>query len=491
MQTSRPLQELIPQLLTHINVHYQNQVIYNKKLLDIWNGNLLKYVEESMSMELSPRAFQRSKGRIPPINILNQVVAKLSRVYTDPASRDAGDNAIDKELLAYYEKELDVDNQLAMTNELLNLNKYFALEPYLDVNGVPDMRILPADKFLVWSDNKNDPTAMTVFIKFMGSVLKTSAPVVDQYGKIVKGAETVVRDVALYHIYSNDEFMVLDADGDITDYRENPYGRIPFVYCSNSSFELIPTPDSDNLSMAVLIPKLLADLNYATQFQSHSIMYGIDVDTSNLDSNPDAFWSISSVPGEGKTPSIGMIKPEVDTDKVIGLINAEMRMWLESKGLKTGSVGKASVDSATSGVSKLIDEADASAVNRKQVSLFRRYEKELWSLVKTMHDFWASTQQLRDVNKAFSKDFNPYVKFAENKIVIDTKDTLEQLKVEFDLGLTTPELALRKLYPDMKPEELKKRLQEIEEYKKKGKNMPFESLMGQVDTTESEIPEED
>ena len=469
MSTSKPLQQLVPELLAYINVKYMNQVIYNRKLMDIYQGNLLKYVEESLALELNPRALARSKGRIPPINVLNKVVEKLSRVYTSPAVRSAGDNVIDQELLAYYEDVLDVNTQLATANELLNLHKYFAIEPYLD-EGEPAMRILPADKFLVWSDCPCDPTEMTVFIKFMGTIVKAAQPVTDKNGRVIKAAEQAVREVALYHIYSDDEFMIVDHDGEIQELRANPYGEIPFIYCSSSSFELMPTPDSDNLAMTVLIPKLLTDINYATQFQSHSIVYGIDIETTNLENNPDAFWVINSVPGEGKTPSIGTIKPEVDIDKVITLINAEMGMWLDSKGIKTGSVGAATVQNAASGVAKLIDEGDATAITRKQVNLFKKFEDELWELIVKMHGYWVATQQLEEVKQDFSLGFEPAITFADNKVVVDTKTILEELKIMSDLGITTPRQMLIKLNPDFSEAQIDDLLNEIADFKSQGVN---------------------
>lgn len=461
MLPTKPLQALIPELIAYIESKQESLVIHNKKLLDIHSGGLLQYIEASLRPELSERAYQRTIGRIPPINILSQVIDKLSKVYVDPASRDAGDNLIDGELLSYYEKELDLDNQLSMANELLNLNKYFALEPYLAPDGYPDLRILPADKFLVWSDYPQDPTIVTVFIKFMGTI-KKNVPAVDKRGVVIKGASSVIKDVALFHFYTDAEFMVADSDGEVISLQENPYGRIPFVYCPNSLFDLMPTPDSDNFAMAVLIPKLLTDLNYAVQFMSHSIIYGIDIDPSNLDRNADAFWVINSVEGEGKTPSIGTIKPEVDVDKVLSLINAKVGMWLDSKGLKTGSIGNATTQNSSSGISKMIDNADASASHRKQTILFRRFEANLWSLIKDMHHFWVSNQMLTDKMRDFSIEFKPLISFADSKVIVDTKTVLEELKLMFDMGLVNKKQALTKLYPNMTDEELDQMLADIE-----------------------------
>ncbi len=459
MSTKKPLIELLPQIFTYIDVKYAANVDYNAKLLDIYEGQLLKYVEESMRKELSPEAFERARERIAPINLLNKVIDKLSRVYMDPASRTA-ENDSDNAILDKYEEWFDIDNSMGLTNRLLNLHKYFALEPYLD-NGTPRLRVIPADKFLVWSDNENNPNTPTVFIKFMGTTQK-EYPATDSEGRSKKDGSIEVRNIQVFRLYSDDEYMEVHRDGVVAVSLENPYGRIPFVYGNMSPFNLIPLPDSDSYNMAILIPKLLADLNYATQFQSHSIMYGIDIDPQNLSGNPDAFWIINSVEGEGKNPQLGTIKPEVDTEKVISLIETEVAMWLDSKGLKTGSNGSLNAQNASSGVAKLIDESDATAVRKDQVRLFSGFENNLWSLVKDMHNYWVSNAMVEGEGKAFTSKFKPTVVFADQKPVVDRKQVLEELKLLKDLNLFVKERALRMIFPSLTEVQIKDYLSELD-----------------------------
>lgn len=125
MLPQKPLIGLIPELLSHIDQNHERFVHYHK-LLDIYSGNLLKYIETDLSAELGRRSFERAKHRIPPINILSKLVEKLSRVYGETPTRTCGTNDVDNELMTYYSNELDLDNQLANANELLNLHKYFA-----------------------------------------------------------------------------------------------------------------------------------------------------------------------------------------------------------------------------------------------------------------------------------------------------------------------------------------------------------------------------
>ena len=80
MKTRSTLNSLIPELIKHIDKNREN-IKLNSILIDISNGNLLPYVRESLKRELNKRAYNTSKDRIPPINILKKLQLKLSKVY--------------------------------------------------------------------------------------------------------------------------------------------------------------------------------------------------------------------------------------------------------------------------------------------------------------------------------------------------------------------------------------------------------------------------
>tara|TARA_B100001971_G_C18266422_1_gene593063 strand:+ start:67 stop:1443 length:1377 start_codon:yes stop_codon:yes gene_type:complete len=449
MKTKRPLNQLVPSLVEHVKKHYQSHVAYNAKLLDISNGNLLPYVEASMKEELNPRAFERSRQRIPPINILNKLQTKLSKVYAESPVRKCGENQIDNELMSYYESSTNINEALAYANDLLVINKYCALEPFT-IDGVPNLRVLSAKDFIVYSDSSVAPNEMTVFIKFMGTITKE-----DSDTGLNKAQKQ--REAALYHAYSDDEFIIFDEEGQIYEQLDNPYGVIPFVYIRANNNELIPTPDSDNLPMATLVPKLLADLNYAVMFGCRSQIVGIDVEMDNVEFAPDSLWLLNSTQGEGKQPSLDTIKSDVDVEKVLGLINNELGLFLDSKGIKTSAVGKMTVENAASGISKMVDESDASAVNRKYRKVFKGAEKALWKLIPTLHEVWVASAEV-ELRKAFSSQFDVSTELIEQKVLPDRKKLLEEMKLEKELGIFNKEDALKRLYPEASEKEINQKL---------------------------------
>ncbi|MCB0370682.1 MAG: hypothetical protein KDD45_14975, partial [Bdellovibrionales bacterium] len=266
------------------NVNSQVSQLSNyERLTDIYSGNLIEYVKAELSKEMSAASFAVASQRIASINLFERIVNKLSKVYSDTPNRQTPDEK-DQELLNQYVQDIDAQDVMSQAEILLNMNKTFALEPYLD-NGTFKVRVLAPYEFTVLSDDAKNPKKITHFVKFMGQTKSKSN-----------------KTVNVYWIYTNEEFIIADSDGNILDAQLNPYGVIPFVYVNASRFKLKPKPDNDSYNNSILIPKLLTDLNYAVQYQSHSIMYGIDLDASNLKGNPDSFWSIQSSEGENKKP---------------------------------------------------------------------------------------------------------------------------------------------------------------------------------------------
>jgi hypothetical protein len=414
------------------------------------NGNLLPYIEESMQKELNPRAFDRSKQRIPPINCLTKIITKLSKVYADEPTRSAGENTVDNDIMSEYIDLWDLDANMSYANDLLAINKYCALEPYQS-EGEAKLRVLSASNFIVYSDSLSNPNEMTVFIKFMGSMNKDLP--LDSSGDV----HTVKS--ALFHAYTDDEFMIFNEHGDILERMDNPFGYIPFIYLRSNANQLIPTPDSDSLPMTTLIPKLMADLNYAVMFGCRSQIVGIDIEMDNVEMSPDSLWILNSVEGENKSPSLDTIKSDVDVEKVLTLINTQLGLWLDSRGIKTSGVGKATVENAASGISKLIDESDASVVNRRYKKIFSAAERKLFKLLPSLHETWVRNGET-DLKRLFSSRYSPSIELVDAKVIPNNKEILEEMKIENELGIFSKDKAFRRLNPKATEEEIEALLDE-------------------------------
>lgn len=455
--------------MDHIKVTQQNQSIFEAKLLEIYEGSIQKFVEDSLDAEFTANAAKRAKERISPINLLPKIISKISAVYTYGVQRDSQGNEVDKENMSYYEDKLAFNNKMMTANKYLNLFRYTAIEPYA-YKGKPAIRILPPTSFTVWSDNKINPLDPTVFVKYVGKV-KSNIPRTNTSGVSNLHPENVVKEVDLYHMYSDNEFLVVDGDGSIRKdlMLENPegtnyYGRLPVTYMNLSENLLIPLPNTDMFKLTLLAPKLLTDLNYCTKFQSHAILYSIDIESGKLDGNPDQMWELKSIEGEGKSPQIGSIKPEVDIDKVLQLIKDTLTLWFDSLGMKSSGLNNITAGSAASGIAKAIDNADVEEVRDAQKPIMKAAELDLWDLLKIQHEVWSKDGQL-DNMKPFSTQFDPSIMYNDPEPTIDYKVKIEGAKMKYEAGLTSFKRALHEANPDLTIEEIEELILEIEKEK--------------------------
>lgn len=432
---------------------------HNNVLFNIYEGDLNKYVERDLQEQLSPKAYNLAKFRIAPINILRRIVDKLSKIYAKSPRRIALVNGEpsekDQVLLDWYIQHMQCDVYWNIANELFNLSKTVSVEPFVD-KGLPRMRAIPNDRFMYYSDDMNDPTKPTAWIKAMGSIYDDKEQ----------------KQKAIFYIYTDEEFIPVTEDGVVlTDVlaklenpnAQNPYGKIPSVYVNKSFHSITPPIDSDVLAMTKLIPVLLSDLNYAVMMQAFSIIYGIDVDQENLVMAPNVFWNLKSDKTSDKKPEVGTIKPEVDITQVMEFIKAQLILWLNSKNIRPGSVGDLSAENMASGIAKIVDEMDTFEDRQKQVQFFQKAEYDFWALIsQNMHPYWRS-QKMIDTNLDFSPNVEIKVEFPEQLPMSDRSKLIDDAIKELDKALTTKERAIKMINPDMDSAQVEALLEEIQE----------------------------
>jgi len=420
----------------------------NCKTLDILEGNLEPYVLKALERQLSPRVFAYAKERMVPINILPRYVEKLSNIYQTGVSREVmnGDQS-DSDLLAWYEEELCPNKVMHLANKLYNACGSALIHPYAYEDGI-DLRVIANDRFVVVSDDPVEPTEPTMVI-------------------LLAGKDKENREI--YWVYTEDEFLVIKSDESI-DYQAmaefgiadgiNPYGELPFIYVNSSSLRLRPVPDKDTLRMTEFIPVALTDLNLAAMFSAFSVTYVTNGSVENLTYAPNALWFLKSDDPE-KDVQIGTLKPEVDYSEVLNLIQSELSMWMGTKGIKSGSVGTLTVDSASSGIAKMIDEADTYEVRQEQTVHFSHAEHELWELIfRYMHPIWVA-QGLVENRAMFSPDASVDVKFSVVPVGTQRTQLLADQTAEYQAGFTTKARAIAALNPQMTSDQVEALIQEI------------------------------
>lgn len=436
----------------------QLESFQHDRLVDIYSGNLNKYVRDSLSRELSPSSFEIAKTRIPAINIIEKLTKKLSKVYSENPKRTTAD--IDKDFLDWASNTIDVNGVMSEAETILNLNRSFLLEPYADGDKW-SVRVIAPSKFCVYSDDIVNPNKPTHVIKFMGSQSITS------------GKETTNSNV--YWIYDAFFITKINSRGDILEVIPNDFGVLPFVYVKSNPFVLQPSPDNDSYDNALIAPKLLTDLNYAIRFQSHSLVYGMDLNIEkNITANADSFLNLKSDTSNANAkPSIGVISPTVQASNVIDTVKFQVSQWLDSKGIKVSASGQTGSTDAVSAVSKIVDEADASAIIQSNRLLLIKAEKDLWKLLGKFQ----SLSKMSGFQKGVSDSFDVSISFPVQQIVKDPSAIREDVKFQLDNGLTTFKMALQRVHPDLNETEIDALIVEIEEEKQSKQDQVKETVV--------------
>lgn len=419
----------------------------NAQKLDIHQGNLLPYVDEVLKKSLSAQYYNAIRERILPINILQRYISKVSNAYHKAPTRKAAQDSM-KPFLDFYEKHLDINTSGQIADEYSHLFKGFAWEPYISEDGCPAMREIPFDRFLVISESKTNPEHETIFVKIIGSH---------------SGAE----DDTLLFAYTDDEFDAFYMnEKEATEYLKdnkgvNPVGTIPFIYGKRQKNRLIPVQDSDILAIAKAIPVMLSDAAGAQMFQCFSILYGIDVSFENASLSPNALWSIKSDKETDKNPQVGTIKPEADTDKVVQFVVNTFVMWLETKGIRVGSVGSVDASNAANGISKIIDEMDVHKVVTTSQDWFSKDESVLWNKkLPKIHNYWIKNNlldltKIKDVPGIVQDDPEISIEFQAPEPLISRDVELKNVMDEVDFGSMTFEMGIKKLHPNYSPDVIK------------------------------------
>jgi len=436
--------------VTRLVENHSDCLNHNHVLLDILEGNLMSYVVDDLKRSLSPQVFEQAMHRIVPINIFPKVIDKLTNIYQTGVVREVvGGSQKDSDLLNWYVESLDINSQLNSANELFNACKSLLLYPYV-YNGKPFVRSIENDRFVVYSDNPVNPCHVTDVVLLAGRK----------------------NEKDLYWVYSQDGFYAMTSDEkmDLQEMirvgnpeGENPFGVLPFVYAADSKHKLNPTQDTDTLKVIKVLPIMLTDLNLAAMFQSFSMVYGIDLDDENIVFAPNAFLRFKSDPTKQTQPSIGTIKPEVDFDQVLRLIESELSMWLGTKGIRASTIGALSTENFASGVSKLIDEMDTFEARQKQVSTFLKVEEMFWGLILNyMHPVWVQRGEVEN-RTLWTPGAKVKTTFAMQLPMQSRGQLVRDLRDEYSSGFITRKRAVAKLNPHMTSREIEELINEIQE----------------------------
>lgn len=431
----------------------------NAEIFAILEGRMSDLLAAKMIKDLGEKSASAAMERIAPINYYRKVIDKLTTIYQQGVTRKVvGGSEQDQELVDWYVKKLRLNSKMNANNENFNAYQYsllnIALKDPDPITGIRDpfLRSIPNHQFLVMNTSSVDPTSPDVIIICAGQRVNPNG-----------------KKVQIYHVYTETEFIVMDGEGNILESEMDKLGQdglndfmeYPFVYANDSENLVMPMLQIDDKQMALLIPLLLTDLNYANKFQAFSMFYGIDVDDAKLEISPNAWLNLKS-DENGIKPEFGTIKPTVDSDKTLSTASSEISLWLSSKGVRPGTIGQLDGDAFASGISKMIDESDTFESRKRQIEEYKYVEQEFWEkLLKVFHPMWVAMGVIENTT-IFTSDAEVVTIFQEPKPLQTRDELVDSLEKEVRLGFIPMIEAMRQLHPDLDEDELTNLMAEIE-----------------------------
>lgn len=416
------------------------RIDYDKYL--VFNGKLKELIRKAIQAEfILPETVAQLVNRVVPINITGKIIDKLATVYKEVPVREPGDkNEADQELVDFYTKEMSFNRKMKFCNQMFKLYKHSLLEPYVDSYGVPRMRVLPSHTYTVLSDDMIDPSCPTCVVKLLHD------------DKEVKEQR--------FAIWTSERHWIVDGDGIIQTADMlamnnpdgiNPYGVLPFVYFKQSDDRLIPLPSEDIVSCNIIICLLLTDLCFASKYQAWSYLVLTGAESTNLTLNPNSIISLPLGPN-GEKPTLETVKPEIDIDQMLRLIESNMSMLLTTNGLTVGDVtSQLTTGNAASGAAKMIDQSQSTELREDQVAYFREAEEDFWYLfAHKILPVWVASGILQpEYANAFSVDFELSIRYPELKPMVDDSQKIDQEIKKLNSGLTTRQRAIQAIDPEL------------------------------------------
>jgi hypothetical protein len=126
-------------------------------------------------------------------------------------------------------------------------------------------------------------------------------------------------------------------------------------------------------------------------------------------------------------------------------------LWLETKGIRVGSMGNVNNTSSASGISKIIDEMDAYEIRKKSMEWFKKDEEELWNeKLPAIHNHWILSGMI-DASKVppmVVGEVEIEIEFEAPKPMLSRSEEIANIKAELEIGTITTEAAILSLHPD-------------------------------------------
>jgi hypothetical protein len=398
----------------HIRANEQRKADARKRL-DYYHDS-----QEAYLLEQLQRRFTFPEKLQPVfLNVVKKIVNRLAQVYQEDAKRTLDGTDRDKELFAAIATGCGLDMKLKTASRYTKLLKNLMLKVVWR-GGMIDLDLVTPDILDVQTGNGPEDVVQVMVTNY--------------------GPSERMEDVT-YSVWTPETWRKLDYRGGEIDGGPNPYGRIPFVplfdYAPTSDFWL---PGGDDLvSVQDAINERLVDLLHVLRFQAFGVGYIRGREGEGIDAvDPGSFVEL---PENGE---LGFADTEAKIEETLAAIDKLLKWAAVTNGLSAASLSTEPQEQ--SGVSKLADNEELQELRKDDVALFRRYEKQLFGVIRAVWNH-------HNPGKPLSKGASLQIDFFEPKPAMSPLDQVSRWERLLEMGIISPvDVALAR-NPDLQTRE--------------------------------------
>lgn len=304
------------------------------------------------------------------LNITKKIINNLSQVYQLPPARSL-ENASEKdqEIFKQILENANFDARMKQAQRYAKLLKTVLVRPVWRKNSI-QIDVLTGNLLDVATDESPENLQKVLITDYGTS------------GRI---------DAVEYSLWDAEGFARLDHRGKIIDQQPNPYGVLPFVpiwdYPPPSGSFWLPGLD-DLISIQESINLKLTDLLYLIAQQSFGVGFIKGAEGGTLKVDPG---TLVQLPENG---AIGFESQKGEIAQVINAIDKLAKWACVANGLSAGSMSTDPTEQ--SGIAKAWDSKELQETRSDDLSLWRTYEKQVFNLVRIVHNAHAPGRKLSE-----------------------------------------------------------------------------------------------
>lgn len=446
----------------------------------VFSGNLKNYVETELA-RTRPKSWKSYS--VSNVSLSKMVTKKLAKAYNNEPIRTVGDDSKNERLDEIYEESMAQRN-LQEFDEIFNLHKHSLL--WINYREKEEryqfMALAPYEYSVI--RNKDTGRVEVVILSYPDTTITSSARLKRGTqggdGKANLIAESQVDSggqTRVYAMWSDEQYVVVRVTVEriktiqgeevkkSIEYvplednpnNVNPLGVLPFVYLSADLSPDYPTINPIT-EQTITFNALWSELLTAANIQGTSIMtfeYPAELQ-GKMDKMTTGLTSAVELPQlQDKPPTkVNFISPSPDLGGQKESYMQYMQMVLAEHGI-TSSQGLDGMESFSSGLERMIAQADVQQIIDKHQQMYSKVEDGIFEILKRWEAFLGPS--------VFAEEDQLTVIFTKPRVMISDAETLANIEKRLSLGLIQKWEALAILDPNLGEDEAKEKLEVINE----------------------------